>query len=121
MPGAGMPLIVEFAKQQQEQGKPAREAVIQSAKLRIRPILMTSFAFILGVVPLVVASGAGAASRRTMGTAVFGGMVAATALGVFLIPVLYTAVELLVGRTAKAPVPEAEAPASEATAPAPDP
>jgi HAE1 family hydrophobic/amphiphilic exporter-1/multidrug efflux pump len=91
-------LIVEFAKQKHElEGMPVREAAVEGARLRFRPILMTSFAFILGVVPLVIASGAGAASRRTMGTAVFGGMAAATALGVFIIPVLYAAIELAMG------------------------
>jgi multidrug efflux pump subunit AcrB len=80
-----------------------REAALEGAKLRFRPILMTSFAFILGVVPLVIASGAGAASRRTMGTAVFGGMIAATTLGIFIIPVLYAAIELLLGKLRKAP------------------
>ncbi len=92
-------LIVEFARNKQEQeGMPVREAAIEGAKLRFRPILMTSFAFILGVVPLVIASGAGSASRRTMGTAVFGGMTAATSLGVFLIPVLYCFIERIVSR-----------------------
>ena len=101
-------LIVEFAKQKHDQeGMPVREAAVEGAKLRFRPILMTSFAFILGVVPLVIASGAGAAARRTMGTAVFGGMTAATALGVFIIPVLYTCIELAVAwlRRGRAPAP----------------
>jgi HAE1 family hydrophobic/amphiphilic exporter-1/multidrug efflux pump len=96
-------LIIEFAKLKHEgEGLPVREAAIEGAKLRFRPILMTSFAFILGVVPLVIASGAGAASRRTMGTAVFGGMIAATTLGIFIIPVLYAAIELLLGKFRKA-------------------
>jgi HAE1 family hydrophobic/amphiphilic exporter-1/multidrug efflux pump len=90
-------LIVEFARMKQEgQGVPIREAALAGARLRFRPILMTSAAFILGVLPLVTASGAGAAARRTMGTAVFGGMLAATLLGVFIIPVLYATVELAV-------------------------
>ena len=99
-------LIVAFARMKRgQEGLPVRDAALEGARLRFRPILMTSFAFILGVVPLVVASGAGAASRRTMGTAVFGGMTAATALGVFLVPVLYTVVELLVARFGRAPRP----------------
>jgi HAE1 family hydrophobic/amphiphilic exporter-1/multidrug efflux pump len=87
-------LIVEYAMMKRKDGFAAREAAVEGAKLRFRPILMTSFAFILGVVPLVISSGAGAASRKTMGTAVFGGMMMATLLGVFIIPVLYTSIEL---------------------------
>ena len=103
-------LIVEFAKAKHDlEGLPVREAAIEGARLRFRPILMTSFAFILGVVPLVLATGAGAASRRTMGTAVFGGMVCATLLGVFIIPVLYAAIELGVARLRPGPAPAAEA------------
>jgi multidrug efflux pump subunit AcrB len=82
-------LIVEFAKQQQEAGVPRREAVLEACKLRLRPILMTSFAFILGVVPLVVARGAGAEMRRSLGVAVFSGMLGVTLFGVFLTPVFY--------------------------------
>jgi len=89
-------LIVEFAKQKHEvEHVPLIEAAKEGARLRFRPILMTSFAFILGVVPLVIAKGAGAGSRHSLGTAVFGGMLAATALGVFFIPVLYLVVEQL--------------------------
>jgi HAE1 family hydrophobic/amphiphilic exporter-1/multidrug efflux pump len=91
-------LIVEFAKDKREAGLPVRDAALEGARLRFRPILMTSFAFILGVVPLLLAEGAGAASRRTMGTAVFTGMTCATVLGVFIIPVLYTAIELVMAR-----------------------
>src|SRR5262249_34544937 len=80
-------LIVEFAKAKHEQdGMPIEEAALESARLRFRPILMTAFAFILGVVPLMRASGAGAGAQNVMGTAVFWGMLIATALGVFLIP-----------------------------------
>jgi multidrug efflux pump len=83
-------LIVEFAKLARERGLSIVDAGMEAAKLRLRPILMTSFAFILGVVPLTTAQGAGAASRRALGTTVFGGMLAATLLAVFLVPVLYT-------------------------------
>ena len=86
-------LIVEFAKQRREQGKSVIEAASEAARLRFRAILMTAFSFILGVVPLVIASGAGAASHRALGTAVFGGMLAATIFGVFFIPVLYVLVQ----------------------------
>jgi multidrug efflux pump len=82
-------LIVEFAKQQQEAGVSRREATLLAARLRLRPILMTSFAFILGVVPLVVATGAGAEMRRALGQAVFFGMLGVTAFGIFLTPVFF--------------------------------
>ena len=82
-------LIVEFAKQRQAAGLPPREATLEACRLRLRPILMTSFAFILGVTPLVLARGAGAEMRRTMGTAVFGGMLGVTFFGVFLTPVFF--------------------------------
>ncbi len=91
-------LIVEFAKQQRESGTPVVDAAETAARLRFRPILMTAFSFILGVIPLVIASGAGAASRRSLGTAVFGGMLVATVAGVFLIPVLYVLVQGTVER-----------------------
>jgi HAE1 family hydrophobic/amphiphilic exporter-1 len=86
-------LIVEFARQLRSEGKSVLEAATEAASLRFRAILMTALSFILGVVPLVIATGAGANSRRSLGTAVFGGMVAATVLGVFLIPVLYVIVQ----------------------------
>jgi hydrophobic/amphiphilic exporter-1 (mainly G- bacteria), HAE1 family len=79
-------LIVEFAKAKHEEGLPVEEAALESARLRFRPILMTAFAFILGVVPLMKASGAGAGAQNVMGTAVFFGMLVATFMGVFLIP-----------------------------------
>ena len=82
-------LIVEFARQQRQQGQPAREATIQASRLRLRPILMTSLAFILGVVPLVVAEGAGAEMRRALGMAVFTGMIGVTLFGIFLTPVFF--------------------------------
>jgi multidrug efflux pump subunit AcrB len=82
-------LIVEFAAQQRREGKSIREAAHEAARLRLRPILMTAFAFILGVVPLVLSSGAGAASRVSLGTAVFGGMLIGTILGVLVVPAFY--------------------------------
>ncbi len=92
-------LIVEFAKDSHEQELMSfRDAAMHAAKLRLRPILMTSFAFILGVVPLVIATGASSASRRSLGTAVFGGMLAATLIAVFLVPVQYYVIETLVDR-----------------------
>ena len=86
-------LIVEFAKEEYVKGKSIVEAASTSASLRLRPILMTSFAFILGVWPLVIASGAGAASRRSLGTAVFGGMIAATFMTVLFVPYFFTTLE----------------------------
>jgi hydrophobe/amphiphile efflux-1 (HAE1) family protein len=92
-------LIVEFAKDSHDKDlMTARDAALNAAKLRLRPILMTSFAFILGVVPLFVATGAGAASRRSLGTTVFGGMLAATLLAIFFVPVQYFVVETFVER-----------------------
>jgi multidrug efflux pump len=82
-------LIVEFAKAQRERGVPRYQATLEACKLRLRPIMMTSFAFILGVVPLVLAEGAGAEMRRTLGTAVFAGMLGVTLFGVFLTPVFF--------------------------------
>jgi hydrophobic/amphiphilic exporter-1 (mainly G- bacteria), HAE1 family len=89
-------LIVEFAEQLREQGLPVVEAAIEAARIRLRPILMTSLAFILGVVPLVFAQGAGRAGRVSVGTTVFGGMIAATTLNLLFIPVLYVLVKRLV-------------------------
>jgi multidrug efflux pump len=85
-------LIVEFAVSERESGKSVRESVLEAARLRLRPILMTSFAFILGVLPLVVSTGAGANARRAIGTGVVGGMLSAAILGVLLVPVFYVAV-----------------------------
>ena len=82
-------LIVEFAKQRQEQGAPRLDATLEASRLRLRPILMTSFAFILGVVPLVIATGAGAEMRRALGLAVFSGMLGVTLFGIFLTPVFF--------------------------------
>ncbi len=86
-------LIVEFAKERYEHGKPLADAALEGARLRLRPILMTSFAFILGCVPLWTASGAGSVARRIMGTAVIGGMLAASAIGIFFIPGIFYMVE----------------------------
>ena len=102
-------LIVEFAKMLHEQGKDPVTAALEAAKLRFRPILMTAFAFILGVTPLLTASGAGAEARKVMGMTVFAGMLIATILAVCLIPVLFVAVAKLSGSKAGAAPPEAAA------------
>lgn len=94
-------LIVEFAKMKHEEGMPILEAAMEAARLRLRPILMTSFAFILGCVPLMLASGSGAASRSTMGTGVVFGMTIATAIGLLVIPVCYVFVQQIIERRAK--------------------
>jgi len=86
-------LIVEFARQMHQEGRPRFEATQEASRLRLRPILMTSFAFILGVVPLVVAEGAGAEMRRSLGTAVFSGMLGVTLFGVFLTPVFFYVIQ----------------------------
>jgi HAE1 family hydrophobic/amphiphilic exporter-1 len=86
-------LIVEFAQQLRARGRPLVEAAVEAAKIRLRPILMTSFAFIFGVLPLVFASGSGAGSRRSLGTTVLGGMIASTFLNLVFIPVLYVVIE----------------------------
>jgi hydrophobic/amphiphilic exporter-1 (mainly G- bacteria), HAE1 family len=90
-------LIVEFAKDEYEKGRPLVDAALQGARLRLRPILMTSFAFILGCVPLWTASGAGSVARQIMGTTVIGGMLAASALGIFFIPAIFYLVEKFSG------------------------
>jgi multidrug efflux pump len=90
-------LIVEFAVEQQAEGKTLFEAVVTAAQQRLRPILMTSLAFILGVLPLVMSTGAGANSRHEIGTAVIGGMLFATFLGLLLIPVFYVSVRRMLG------------------------
>jgi multidrug efflux pump subunit AcrB len=86
-------LIVEYAKVKQEEGVPAREAAVEACRLRLRPIVMTSFAFILGVVPLMIAHGAGAEMRQTLGIAVFSGMLGVTLFGIFLTPVFYCVID----------------------------
>jgi multidrug efflux pump len=85
-------LIIEFAKDLQAQGKTAIQAALMAAHLRFRPIIMTSLAFILGVLPLALASGAGSASQRAIGTGVIGGMVAGTILAVFFVPIFFVVV-----------------------------
>jgi multidrug efflux pump len=102
-------LIVEFAKQLQDQGKARNEATVGACRLRLRPILMTSFAFILGVVPLVLAKGAGAEMRVALGVAVFSGMLGVTIFGIFFTPVFYSVVRWLTERKATAPAAETAA------------
>jgi len=107
-------LIVEFAKEQYENGKPLVDAALEGARLRLRPILMTSFAFILGCVPLWTASGAGSVARQIMGTAVIGGMLAASAIGIFFVPAIFYLVEKWSGagkEHASGALPAAHAPA----------
>jgi HAE1 family hydrophobic/amphiphilic exporter-1 len=106
-------LIVEFAKDEFEKGRPLVEAALEGARLRLRPILMTSFAFILGCVPLWTAKGAGSVARQIMGTTVIGGMLAASAIGIFLIPVIFYTVEKVSGAQVHTPemLPPGPAPA----------
>lgn len=94
-------LIVEFAKRRREEGLDIVDAAMEAARLRLRPILMTAFAFILGVVPLMIATGAGAASRQSIGTTVFGGMLAATVLTLAFVPVFYVIIERMRERRAE--------------------
>src|SRR5207248_1258078 len=86
-------LIVEFAKDEYEKGKPLLDAALEGARLRLRPILMTSFAFIFGCLPLWFASGSGAIGRRVLGSTVIGGMIAASGIAIFLIPVTFYIIE----------------------------
>src|SRR5262249_14273590 len=91
-------LIVEFARDEMKKGRPLVEAALEGARLRLRPILMTSFAFIFGMIPLWFATGSGAIGRQMLGTVVITGMLAATAVGVFVIPVLFVMMERLAER-----------------------
>ena len=88
-------MIVEFAIDQRRSGKSIQESAALGARLRFRPVMMTSFAFILGLLPLVIAAGAGAASRKAVGTPVFGGMLAGSFVGIFVIPMLFVVFERL--------------------------
>jgi HAE1 family hydrophobic/amphiphilic exporter-1 len=94
-------LIVEFAKQAEMEGKTPIEAVVEACRLRLRPILMTAFAFILGVLPLVIATGPGAEMRQALGTAVFAGMIGVTFFGLFLTPVFYVTLRAIVLRLSR--------------------
>jgi multidrug efflux pump len=94
-------LIVEFAKQKQDAGMNRTEAAVDASRLRLRPILMTSFAFIFGVTPLVFATGAGAEMRQALGTAVFSGMLGVTLFGIFLTPVFYVVIRWFTERRRK--------------------
>ena len=96
-------LIVEFAKDEYEKGKPLLDAALEGARLRLRPILMTSFAFIFGMLPLWFASGSGAVARRILGSTVIGGMIAASAIAIFLIPVTFYVIERFAGGKQKLP------------------
>ena len=107
-------LIVEFAKDEYEKGKPLLDATLEGARLRLRPILMTSFAFIFGMLPLWFASGSGAVARRILGSTVIGGMIAASAIAIFLIPVTFYVIErFAAGRKQKASSPKVAKPSAE--------
>src|SRR5690242_7895035 len=106
-------LIVEFAKDEYDKGKPLLDAALEGARLRLRPILMTSFAFIFGCLPLWFASGSGAVARRVLGSTVIGGMIAASAIAIFLIPVTFYVIERLFAGREHAPKPEPKRPPAE--------
>jgi HAE1 family hydrophobic/amphiphilic exporter-1 len=109
-------LIVEFAEQLRRQGRSIVEAAIEAAELRLRPILMTSFAFILGVLPLVFANGAGKLGRHSVGTSIVGGMLLSTVLNLFFIPVLYVVLSVLLSKLKRRPVARLAGPAEETLA-----
>jgi len=96
-------LIIEFAKEQMQAGKSLLEATIEASHLRFRPILMTSLAFTLGVLPLAIATGASSGSQRAIGTGVMGGMISATVLAVFFVPIFFVFVMNIFGRTKAKP------------------
>jgi multidrug efflux pump len=104
-------LIIEFALDLEKQGRGLMESILEAVKLRLRPILMTSMAFVLGVVPLVISTGAGSASQNAIGTGVAGGMISGTVLAVFLVPVFYVVIRRLTRRKAAAENPESNPPA----------
>ena len=104
-------LIVEFAAQEQAKGLAPLEAALEAARLRFRPIVMTSLAFVLGVLPLVLASGAGASARRSMGTGVFGGMLAATFIAIVFIPLFFVLLSRSRAKPASVPAVVEEKPA----------
>jgi len=112
-------LIVEFAKGEFEKGRPLVESALEGAKLRFRPVLMTSLAFIFGLLPLWIASGAGSVSRRQMGTAVISGTVTATAIAIFIIPMLFVLVERISGAEKRRQSQAAEVAGGQGTAVAP--
>ena len=97
-------LIIEFAKELVTQGKSASEAAIEAARLRLRPILMTSLAFTLGVLPMVIGSGAGSGAQHALGTAVIGGMMSATVLAIFFVPLFFVVVMHLTARPRQAAI-----------------
>jgi multidrug efflux pump len=103
-------LVVEFARERQAAGLTSLQAVLEAAHMRIRPIIMTSMAFMLGVLPLALASGAGAASQNAIGTGVIGGMLAATFVATLMIPMFYVVISNLVGHTKRRAQPAASAP-----------
>jgi HAE1 family hydrophobic/amphiphilic exporter-1 len=109
-------LIVEFARQEEAQGKPTVAAAIEAARLRLRPILMTAFAFILGVIPLAIATGPAAEMRQSLGTAVAAGMLGVTFFGLFLTPVFYVVLRALAWKAR--PEAPAESPAEPGEQPA---
>ena len=108
-------LIVEYAVDQRKQGLGRREATLLACKLRLRPILMTSFAFVFGVLPLMIATGAGWEMRRSLGTAVFSGMIGVTFFGIFLTPVFYYVISWFAERKSRAQSPEADAETQDVT------